>query len=531
MNNIFRYFLLSKVEKKAFINIFLITLFAMSSLLLANILYADDLTRLVTGKIFWNDVARPLSSLVSVVLQLGKPLTNISPLPRVLAFAVYSLSAIYLGKLFKVHNLLFLTLSGIVFVLNPFNLENFAFMFDSFPMAVAVLTSTLAALAISLGVSKRFKRREKIISFSLSLILILCSLCLYQAGTSVYLVTCFFYALVELLNRHIKTSFHTLIASVTILVLSFAAYLPIKNFYIDNEYALHHSKIISFSEFPQEIVKNLKSSWNSIYELLGNGTLINLFYILFIITIFTIIVSAIIPAKKTIINSNSKSLVQNLLFFGSIVFYILLLITAPLGAMLILDNPSFEPRVMVGFSTLVAICCLFLSHEFSQKKYQHFFKYCLISFLCILSLAFSNVSLTFGNVLYSQNVQDKIVATLLVSDLGEIVPQLPISRKHPTVAIVNALDYTYGNALTYKKYPILDKITWYYLKGNVQFYSKLATLGFKFGAPHYGKHVFTGANNEFVPKTEAILTRALYKIYFEEDKELLVVVLQNPNDK
>ncbi len=48
-----------------------------------------------------------------------------------MAFAIYSLSAIYLGKLFKVHNLLFLTLSGIVFVLNPFNLENFAFMFDS----------------------------------------------------------------------------------------------------------------------------------------------------------------------------------------------------------------------------------------------------------------------------------------------------------------------------------------------------------------------------------------------------------------
>ena len=529
MNNIFRYFLLSKIEKKAFINIFLITLFAMSSLILANILYSDDLTRVVTGETKWNDVGRPLSSLISVVIQLGKPLTDISPLPRVLAFAIYSLSALYLGKLFKVKDLLLLTLCGIIFALNPFNLQNFAFMFDSFPMAVAILISTLAALAISLGVSERFKRKEKIICFSLSLLLLLCSLCLYQAGTSVYLVTCFFYALVKLLNRQIKTSFHTLITSVTILVLSFIAYLPIKNFYIDDEYGLHHSKIISFSEFPQEIVKNLKSSWNIIYKLLGNGTLVNLLYVLFIVTIVTIIVSAIISPKKTIINSHSKSLLQSLLFFSSIVFYILLLITAPLGAMLILDNPSFEPRVMVGFSTLVAICCLFLSHEFSQKKSQFFLKYGLISFLCLLSLAFSNVSLTFGNVLYSQNVQDKIVATLLVSDLGEIAPQ--ISQHHPKVAIINSLDYTYGNIQAYKKYPILHRITWYYLKGKVQFYSKLETLGFKLGRPDYKKQVFTEGNNQFMPKTEAVLIRPLYKIYFEEDKKLLVVVLQNPNDK
>ena len=42
----------------------------MSSLVLANILYSDDLTRVVTGETKWNDVGRPLSSLISVVIQL-----------------------------------------------------------------------------------------------------------------------------------------------------------------------------------------------------------------------------------------------------------------------------------------------------------------------------------------------------------------------------------------------------------------------------------------------------------------------------
>ncbi len=527
MKKILTYFSLSKVEKKAFVNIFFITLFAMSSLLLANILYSDDVTRVATGETFWNDNGRPLSSLISVVLQLGKPLTDISPLPQILAFAIYSLSAVYLGKLFKVHDLLLLTLCGVIFVINPFNLQNFAFVFDSFTMAVAVLTSILAALSINVIINDQFNRKEKIISFSLSFLLLLCSICLYQAATSVYLVACFFYALVKLLNRQNQKSFKTFIAAIIILLLSFIAYIPIKNFYIATEYNLYHSQLISLAEFPQKTLNNLLSSWRNIQQSSGDGTLNNLFYILFIITIFTIIINAIIPPKKSIINFDSKSLFQSLFVFSFTAFYIVLLVTSVSGVMLILKNPIFAPRTMMGFSTLVAICCLFLSHEFSQKN-QKYLKYCLFSFLFLLSIAFSNVSFTLGNVLYTQNVQDEIIATMLVSDLGEIVPKLPISLQHPTVAIVNALDYTYGNIKAYEKYPILNHITWYYLKTQVQFYTKLETLGFKFTPPNYRKSVFTGANNQFIPKTEAVLIRPLYKIYFENN-DMLVVVLQNPH--
>ena len=522
------YYLLSKVEKKAFINIFFITLFSMSSLLLANLLYSDDLTRVTTGETFWNDNGRPFASLISIGLQLGKPLTDISPLPQVLAFAIYSLSAVYLGKLFKVNDLLLLTLSGVIFVLNPFNLQNFVFVFDSFTMAVAVLTSTLAALSICLVFSDRFSKKEKIISFSLSLLSLLCSICLYQPATSVYLVTCFFDALVKLLNRQNKKSFQTFIASIIILFFSFAFYIPLKNLYINNAYNLHHSQLIAFSTFPQKPINNLLASWKNIQQPLGDGTLINLLYILFFMTIATIIVNGIVSQKKSITKSRFKSSLQYLSILSLIIFYILCLIIGVSGVMLILENPIFAPRAMMGFGTLVAICCLFLSHEFLLKN-QKPFKYCLISFLCILSIAFANVSFTLGNVLYAQNVQDELIATILVSDLGEIVPKLPISLHHPTLAIVNSLEYTYGNIQAYKKYPILNKITWYYLKTNqVQFYTKLETLGFKFTTPGYEEHVFTGANNQFEPKTEALLIRPLYKIYFENN-DLIVVVLQNPN--
>ena len=529
MNNIFSYFSLSKTEKKAFVNIFLTSLLAMSSLLLANILYSDDITRVTTGETLWNDNGRPLSSLISILLQLGKPLTDISPLPQILAFAIYALSAIYLGKLFKVNNLLLLTLSGIIFVINPFNLQNFAFIFDSFPMAVAILTSILAAISICIGVSETFKSQEKIFAFIFSIVLLLCSLCLYQSGTSVYLVVCSFYALVKLLEQAINKTFQILIASITTFLCALIAYIPIKEFYVSNEYSLHHSEIISFSEFPQKVLKTLLRYWNNIDKFLGDSFLLILFYSLFAITIVTIVVSAITILKKTIANPGSKSLLQYLLFFSLIACSILLLFITPSGLMLFLKNPIFAPRTMMGFSALVAVCCLFLSHQFSQKKKSNFLKYCLIAFLAILSLAFGNVSSTLGNVLYAQNVQEEVIATILVSDLGEVAPE--ILRYQPKLAIINALDYSYGNTKAYEKYPLLTYIVWHNMVGNrIHFYGKLETLGFKFGGVDYKKDVFTGENNKFIPKTEPVLIRPLYKMYLE-NQDLLVVVLQNPQNQ
>ena len=532
MKNIISYLLLSKVEKKAFVNIFLIALLAMSSLLTANILYSDDLTRVTTGETFWNANGRPLASLISLVLQLGKPLTDISPLPQILALAIYALSAVYLGKLFQVDNLLLLTLCGTVFVLSPFNLQNFAFVFDSYTMSTAVLTSTLATLAVSLSLENHLPKKEKIISFSLSFILLLCSICLYQYATSVYLVTCFCYGLLQLLNRQYRKSLEIFQASTIIVSLSFITYIPLKSLYVGKDgYNSYHSQIVSFSEFPLKSINTLQVFWRNIQQLLGSGTINTLYYILFIITLLVIFTKAFTIQKKVTIAFWLKIFKKSLTRFILIIFYLLLIIVSVSGIILVMENPILEPRVMMGLTTLVTICCLFLSNEFFQKR-RKLFKYYLIGFLVLLSIAFTNVSLTFGNVLYLQNVQDELIATLLISDITEIIPQLPIPPKHLSTAIVNTLDYTYANVKAYEKYPILKTITWYYLQPNVQFYTKMETLGFKFNPADYRDSTITGTNNEFVPKTEPILIRSLYKIYFERgiaNNHLLIVVFENPN--
>ena len=521
MNKTLYYFSLSKLEQKAFFFIFSITLFALSSLLIANVLYSDDFTRVTTGETLWNDNGRPLSSFVSILLQLGQPLTDVSPLPQLLAFALYALSGIYLAKLFEVNNFLLVTLCGTIFSLNPFNLQNFTFVFDSFPMALAVLTSVLAAFITSITVGKNLKKSDLIYSLGTAVLLLLSSLCLYQAATSVYIVIFLFYALVQLLNQQNKYQIKYVFKAALVLITSLVLYLPIKNYFITNSYNLYHSETIYFSEAPRKIVGNLNAFWQTIKFQIGSNNIIdNLLYVLLIATLSVVIIKAIYQIKD-----NHQR--HKLLFFACLLSYLLLLMISPLGMMLVLKNPIFAPRTMMGFTTLVTVCCLVLAKLVLTANFKKL-RYCLAAFFCIMILAFANVSFTLGNVLYAQNIQDEIIATVLISDLGEIVPKLPISLQHPILAVVNSLEYTYGNTKAYEKYPLLKDITWFYLKTNqIQFYTKLETLGFKFTRPHYEKHVYTSPDKKFVPTDKPVVTRPLYNIYFENN-DLLVVVLQNP---
>ena len=253
--------MLTKVQKKAFICIFLISVLFCFSLIQANVLYIDDIRRVLSGDPGWENDGRPLASLASIAIQLGKPLTDISPLPQILSLALYSLSSVYLGKAFGVNNLVFLSLSGIAFVLNPFNLESFAYVFDSFTMGLAVLSSTAAFFITSISIEQNLSRLQKIFVFFLSLLFLLSALCLYQPATSIYIAAFTFYSLLKLIrDASIKESVSQFILYLTILLFSLIAYPPIKNAYVKGQYQLKHSEISSVFTLPKTFIINLFDS-------------------------------------------------------------------------------------------------------------------------------------------------------------------------------------------------------------------------------------------------------------------------------
>jgi hypothetical protein len=151
----FKLISLNKKEQKAFLFIFFISLVCLSSLLQSNQLYMDDYYRVMDGRTLWSQNSKPIASFITVLLQLGTPLTDISPLPQILCFVLYSLSIVYVAKLFEINDLVILILSGLVFVINPYNLSIYSFTFDSLPMGLGVFSSIAAFYLTTIAIEKK----------------------------------------------------------------------------------------------------------------------------------------------------------------------------------------------------------------------------------------------------------------------------------------------------------------------------------------------------------------------------------------
>ncbi len=505
---------LTKVEKKAFICIFLISVLFCFSLIQANVLYIDDIRRVLSGVPGWENDGRPLSSLASIAIELGKPLTDISPLPQILSVALYSLSSVYLGKVFGVNNLVFLSLSGIAFVLNPFNLQSFAYVFDSFTMGLAVLSSTAAFFLASISIEQNLSRLQKIFVFFLSLLFLLSALCLYQPATSIYIAALTFSSLSKLIrDANIKESVNQFLLYLTILLFSLIAYAPIKNVYVKGKYQLKGSEISPVLTLPKIFIINLFHSLKYIHESLGHGTLSLLIFILFII-----VVSSLLLLIFKRFRSNNKLSFTRLVFIPILsLFYFFCLIISFYGLSLIFVNPVWQVRLFMGFSAVVGIFCFYLSYIFYNSW---FLRYFLIFFLCLLCLSFANVSLTFGNALYAQNTYEERIATVLLSDLEQGISKLSNVPENPKIAIAGQLKYSPLTFRSFYKYPILEEIIKSYFTPNwFHSFQRLKSLGFRFREEYIRKFTFS---------SQPIISRRIYDIYLE-NRDTFVILFKNNN--
>ena len=90
-----------KKYKIPFIIIGLLLLLSVSSILRANFKYVDDIGRTVNGYRGWSNFSRYLSSFLSIFLHGDTYLTDISPLPQILAIVLMSISSVLLLHLFS----------------------------------------------------------------------------------------------------------------------------------------------------------------------------------------------------------------------------------------------------------------------------------------------------------------------------------------------------------------------------------------------------------------------------------------------
>ena len=381
-------------------------------------------------------------------------------------------------------------------------------------MGLSVFISTAAFLIICIAIEKKISNKYIFLIFFLAFLLLLTSLCLYQSATSIYIAALSFYSLVKLVqDTSIKQSIEIFVFSMTILLCSLLAYIPIKNFYVNNDYILKKSTTPSLVDIPKTLIKNLIDSIENIYKLLGSSNLLTLMIVLGIAIISTIVLLVF----KKILSKNKKSLnlIELSIVICLILIYCFFIIFSFLGLSLIFVNPLYEPRAYMGFSGIIAISCLFLAQLFYPYRFLRFF---LIFFLSLLCLSFVNASLTFGNVLHAQNTQEEMIATVLLSDLEEEISKFSVLPQDLKISLAGELKHSALATQAFGKYPILEAITKsYFIQGWDHSYQRLESLELKFNSK------FIPKEERFMPSSQPILSRHIYDIYFENNDTFVVL--------
>jgi hypothetical protein len=165
--------------KKSFLVLLGIYLAGISAILRANFNYIDDMGRVARGNWGWRYFSRYLSIICSFFIHTDTYLTDVSPLPQLIAVAIMAVSGIVLlvvlyGRMqFTIMEILAL----VPLCLNPYFLECISYKYDSPYMALSVFGAIIPLL---------FRKKSAVVYIAVSAIgtLVVCTT--YQASSGIY---------------------------------------------------------------------------------------------------------------------------------------------------------------------------------------------------------------------------------------------------------------------------------------------------------------------------------------------------------
>ncbi|EMQ3443932.1 glucosyltransferase domain-containing protein, partial [Escherichia coli O38:H39] len=141
--------------------------------LLSDLPFRDDLSRTYWGFVGLSQLGRPLADIVYSLVGFGYEGVNLSPMPKIIALLIILSSAIFSYR--TLFNSIGATglLSLSIFFANPFIIQNFAYQYDCFPMALSILLATLSVL---------YRPRSSYFYFLSASFLLTSAISLYQAS-------------------------------------------------------------------------------------------------------------------------------------------------------------------------------------------------------------------------------------------------------------------------------------------------------------------------------------------------------------
>lgn len=362
-----------------------IYLVAISALLRSNFYYIDDIARANAGYTEWEYYSRHLMVLSAFFLHADTYLTDVSPLPQLVAVIFMALAGsvsvhVITGKKnFSVWHLV----AAIPMGLSPYFLECFSYKYDSAVMALSVLVSVLPLLAVS---------SEKKYAF----VTFLCTLCMcmsYQASAGIFPVLVILICFRRWLDRE---PFGKTVRFALVSAGSYLAGLIVFRLFIMTQINTHASSGLATDNFLYNAVRS--------YYIYLSHYLAD-FKIGWHILIAVIALCFLYTSWRT---AQRPKVLAVLLTIP-----VLLAVAAlSLGVYPFLEGPIYSPRSMYGIGCTIAflaICIFDRLPNLLPAKVACF----------LLSWAFFSFAFTYGNALYVQSQYTDYRIMTTIDDLVE----------------------------------------------------------------------------------------------------------------
>jgi len=395
----------------------------------ANYSYNDDMGRVAVGYRGWYNWDRYVNEFISILVNTGTNIIDISPLPQLLAVVILTISSLILVYVIgKKKVTVVRLLASVPLGLSPFFLENIVYKVDAPYMSLSILTTIFPFLFI--------ERKKAFVFISVVCLLIMCMT--YQASSGIYMMIvamiCFQdWNSKEKTNKEILYFLGTSAFAFCLSMLLFRFFLmrPFYDYYTSN--AVH--------PLPQLIsgtLGNIKEYATIINHDLGMTWRIGIIIIL----LFFITKSMYSSAQGKILSFFVSILVIALSFILSFGVYSLLAI------------PLLAPRVMYGFGVFLAIVCIYVVSDYKKIAVVTVFALNWCFFVFIFS---------YGNALADQARYAEFRATILLNDLSGLYPNVDREGNLPegktlSIQLKNSIDFTPVVKNIAKHYPLIEKL-------------------------------------------------------------------------
>ena len=412
---------LSEIDFRSFIKPVLllsgIYLLGTLTIIRANISYKDDIWRSATGDSVWYSVNRYVSELCSIFVHGGTNITDISPLPQLLAILILSISSVLLVYVVCNRKITVIRLiASIPLGLSPFFLECISFKFDSPYMALSILASIIPFLLIN--------RRKAFIFCSIVSLLVMCMT--YQASAGVYLLVVIILSF-QYLNRQEKTNKEILCFLGSAVFSYCIALLFFRFFLMKSEsnvtFPVPHiisGFLINIKNYAMYINKDLGLIWK-----IG---------IVFVILFF-------------ILKSTYKSAKRKLFSFFVSILVICISFILSYGISSLLVVPDLTPRTFLGFGVFLAIMCVYVVSDYKK-----------IATILVIALnwCFFVFAFSYGNALADQARYAEFRVGILLHDLSVIYPDT--DGEVLSIQIENTIDFAPTIKNISKNYRVIERL-------------------------------------------------------------------------